>query len=75
VPVDARRRRQIVRHVDAHPIAFDDFDRRAVDLFVVTPAMRAQRFIGLSLRHELVPDFIDREVEDLHAIDEFPRRG
>ena len=42
VPMDGRRRGQLVRHVNAQPVALHALDGRPVDLAVIAPALRAQ---------------------------------
>src|SRR6185295_13215842 len=39
VPVNARWRRETVRDVDAHMVAFDGLDGRTVDALVVAPTL------------------------------------
>ena len=68
VPVDRRRLGQPVGDVDAHAVALDRLDRRAVDAAVVAPA------VGLQARGELVLDLLGDQVEDLHAVDHLARQ-
>ena len=66
VPVHRRRRGQPVRDVDAHAIALDRLDHRAVDAAVVAPAQ------DLQTGGHLVIDLLGDHVEDLHAADDLP---
>ena len=68
VPVNARRRGQFVRHVNADAIAFDRFDCRSVHPTIEAPAKRLQS------GSELVFHFLSDEMIDLHAIDDLPRQ-
>ena len=63
VPVDRRRFRQLVGHVNAYSVAFDRLDCRAMHLPVVAPAP------GNKTRRELVLYLLGDQVIDLDAID------
>ena len=60
---------KLVRHVDAHAVALDAFDRRAVNLPVEAPAKGAQFVIVVGLGDKDVIDLLTGEMENLHAID------
>ena len=66
VPMNARCRRQSVRHVDPHAIAFDSFDRRSVHPAIEAPAKRLQSW------SELVFHFLsDHAVDPDYAVEVF----
>src|SRR6267142_337899 len=69
MPMNARRSRQLIRHINANPVSLDALDGRAVNAAVEAPAEGAAFLVPFGFRNEDVIDFFADEVEYLHAID------
>ena len=68
MPVNTRRSRQFVRHIDADAVALDTFDGGAMDLPIEAPAIGSQLVILRSPGDKDMIDLLADEMKDLHAI-------
>ena len=68
VPMNARGGGQFVRDIDAHPVAFQAFDRGPMHLAVEAPAKSAQLIVVVCLRDEDVIDLLADEVKHFDAV-------
>src|SRR5262249_37765785 len=69
MPVNGCGYSQPIRYIDAHPLAFDGFDRGAVHTAVESPTLGAQTGVEVGI------DFLRDEMKNLNAMKIFKRWG